>query len=415
MKLEEIIDGLLELLNRYNYNEETIKFYMREWNKLKNFLLKQYNDTDFSIEKGMLYLENQYGIVTNYNKEELSRQRVQLIRVIHLLEDYQLHGVLTRRYYSSKNPIKLNEYYDCALKKFSEEINHTELSNSTKMHYIRITEMFMDFLMQKHINDLHDINLAICNDYICTLAGYKFKTVEQQVCGMRYLLRYLKEKEIIFEDISSKITMPNISKTAKIPQGWTAEEVRKILDVIDTNSPLGKRDYAMILLAAVLGLRIGDIKRLTFSNFDWKAKKLNLVQHKTHQPLSLDIPPKVGWAVIDYIKNGRPHVEDTQVIFIKHLAPFAPFDERNNLNYTFAKYVHKAGLSLKKGQRVGYHSLRHSAASLMLENGAEITMISEILGHSDTDVTSIYLKTDIKKLSECVLSLDFEDYEEAGD
>ena len=81
-----------------------------------------------------------------------------------------------------------------------------------------------------------------------------------------------------------------------------------MLSVIDRNSPIGKRDYAMILLACVLGLRIGDIKNLRFQNFNWEDKKLSLIQHKTHKPLTLPIPDAVGWAVIDYIKKWATSV-----------------------------------------------------------------------------------------------------------
>src|SRR5699024_11929252 len=83
-----------------------------------------------------------------------------------------------------------------------------------------------------------------------------------------------------------------------------------------------KRDWSsdvcssdLILLACILGLRVSDIKNLRFGNFDWDNKKLSIIQHKTHKPLSLPIPDAVGWAVIDYIKNGRPKYYDTDVVF----------------------------------------------------------------------------------------------------
>ena len=102
------------------------------------------------------------------------------------------------------------------------------------------------------------------------------------------------------------IHMAPISKNAKIPSAWTLDEIKQLISVIDRSSPIGKRNYAMILIACVLGLRVGDIKDLRFSNFDWESKTLNIIQNKTHKPLTLPIPEPVGWAVIDYIQNGRP-------------------------------------------------------------------------------------------------------------
>ena len=105
MRLEEITAGLIQLLNKNNYNPVTIQFYQREWTKIESFLIETYGDTSFDIEKGLSYLEKQYGLKTRYNDGTLSQQRVQLLRVVNMLEDYKIHQVLTRRYYASRNPI----------------------------------------------------------------------------------------------------------------------------------------------------------------------------------------------------------------------------------------------------------------------------------------------------------------------
>ena len=111
MIMKEITDGLKTLLSDNHYNPATIQFYEREWKKIQVFLLTEYGDEGFDMERGLAYLEKQYGFQTRYNDGTLSQQRVQLLRVVHMLEDYRLHQVLTRRYYASKNPIRLNPYY----------------------------------------------------------------------------------------------------------------------------------------------------------------------------------------------------------------------------------------------------------------------------------------------------------------
>lgn len=111
MTMKEITDGLKTLLSDNHYNPITIQFYEREWKKIQVFLLAEYGDEGFDMERGLAYLEKQYGFQTRYNDGTLSQQRVQLLRVVHMLEDYRLHQVLTRRYYASKNPIRLNPYY----------------------------------------------------------------------------------------------------------------------------------------------------------------------------------------------------------------------------------------------------------------------------------------------------------------
>ena len=94
MKLEMITEGLKELLLENHYNPATIHFYEREWKRIHTFLIDEYGDTEYEMERGLRYLEKQYNLITRYNEGTLSQQRVQLLRVVHLLEDYSLHKLL---------------------------------------------------------------------------------------------------------------------------------------------------------------------------------------------------------------------------------------------------------------------------------------------------------------------------------
>ena len=410
MTLTMITEGLLKLLEANNYNPATIKYYRREWKKLSRFLYDEYSDEEFEMERGLAYLEKQYGFVTRYNDGTLSQQRVQLLRVIHMLEDYKLHQVLTRRYHSSKNPLVLEGRLAEIYGDYCGYLNRTDLAASTVKHYSSTALVFLDYLYHKGIEDPAVIDLSGSNGYLKTLAGFSFKTVEQNVCGLRFLLRYLLENGLLSEDYASKIHMPLVSKLATIPSAWTADELKQLISVIDRNSPLGKRDYAMILLACVLGLRISDIKNLRFSNFDWNNKELSFVQKKTKKPLKLPLPDLIGWAVIDYIRDGRPKYDDSDFVFIKHMPPFDPVSDSDHMQRRIIYYMNKAGIRRDRNKHSGFHSLRHSAGSMMLEMGTALPVITTVLGHSDMDVTAIYLKTDLSKLAECVLPLEVIDH-----
>ncbi len=136
MTIEMITEGLRKLLLENNYNPSTIKFYEREWNKIKCFLMEEYGDTEYQMERGLKYLEKQYGFITKYNDGTLTQQRVQLLRVVHMLEDYSLHKVLTRRYHASKNPIRLNEYYGCIFQHYCAFLDVSELHIHGNMQWI---------------------------------------------------------------------------------------------------------------------------------------------------------------------------------------------------------------------------------------------------------------------------------------
>lgn len=181
MNLEMITEGLKQLLQENNYSSATIRFYEGEWNKIQCFLTEEYGNTEYDMERGLKYLEKQYGFITKYNDGTLSQQRVQLLRVVHMLEDYRLHQVLTRRYYASKNPITLNAYYSNLYTDYSDFLNSTELSASTIGHYKGISRAFMDYLQQRKIGATENITMDVCNSYLKTLAGYSFKTIELNV------------------------------------------------------------------------------------------------------------------------------------------------------------------------------------------------------------------------------------------
>ncbi len=296
--------------------------------------------------------------------------------------------------------------YSSLFAEYEDSLESSELSLSTIKHYKTISKIFLDYLTQLDISSEIFITMSICNSYFKTFAGYSFKTVEQKICGIRHFLRFLYSTQKIKVNFAEEIHMPSISKSAKIPSVWQEDELKALLAVIDRNNPIGKRDYAMIILACILGLRIGDIKNLKFNNFNWEDKKLSIVQHKTHKPLTLPIPDSIGWAVIDYIKNGRPKYYETDIIFLKHMPPFEPIGHNNHMGNLIQRYMRKAGIDQRHKKHSGFHSLRHSVGSMLLEMETPLPVITSILGHSDSNTTAVYLKTDLHKLKECILNLE---------
>ncbi len=249
------------------------------------------------------------------------------------------------------------------------------------------------------------INLTLINYYIKTLAGYTYKTVEQNIFSLRAFFRFLLETDEVQIDFASKTPMVQARKQTRIPSVWTKDELKQLFTAIDRGSPKGKRDYAIILLACRLGMRCTDIKNLKMDNFHWNEKNIIFIQSKTRTALSLPLASEVGWAVIDYLKYGRPKI-DSPYVFVKHMAPFDSFSEGNRLNQIIKRYMEIAHIPTLKKKR-GMHSLRHTMASMLLEKNTPLSTIADILGHVDNDSTAVYLKVDIKKLKQC--SLDFEE------
>jgi integrase/recombinase XerD len=181
--------------------------------------------------------------------------------------------------------------------------------------------------------------------------------------------------------------------------------VRRLLASVDRGNPNGKRDYAILLMVARLGMRVQDIKEIRLNNLNWATRTIEIVQHKTKQRTSYPILDDIGWAVIDYLKNGRPTTESPH-LFVRHHAPFEAFGAYANLYNIIARYMRLASINLRKGAARGMHSLRHTLAGVLLEQGTPLPVISEILGHMSTLSTGVYLKIDLEGLSRCALDPD---------
>ncbi|MFT9488449.1 MAG: site-specific integrase [Tepidibacillus sp.] len=398
--LKQLLQELEKELLRLGYTEGSMKFYRNRWKKITQFA-EENDEIYYSEELGIKFVEQNYQILKKDFDKTLSQKDTQELRIIRMIGDFQLHRTVLRRYYKHKE-ILTDPYYKDISSKFKKYCEQKDYSKVTVEHYVKQSERFMDYLVSQEICDCSNIKLTVINSYIRTLTGYTYKTVEQVICSIRSFLRFLHQNDILKVDLASKTPMVQARKQTRIPSVWTKEELKALIGAIDRGNPKGKRDYAIILLACVLGLRVTDIKNLTFDCFHWEEKKLTFNQSKTRETVTLPIPTEVGWAVIDYLKHGRPKV-DSQVVFVRHLAPFLPFSESDHLSQLIRDYMRIAHLPTLKKHR-GMHSLRHTAASRMLEHDTPLAVISDILGHTDTDSTAVYLKVDINKLKECCIN-----------
>lgn len=397
--LTDLLADLEQELLRLRYSEGSMKFYCRRWNQLLQFAQEK-GELYYSEELGIDFVESLFQISVKDFEKTLSQKDTQELRIIRMIGDFQLHGTILRRYYKHRELLTDSHFIQIS-EDFRKYCYDKDYSKVTIEHYIKQSERFMDYLISQGIKNCSDITLELVHAYIRTLAGYTYKTVEQCICAIRSFLRFLNEESMLIDDLASKTPMIQARKQTRIPSVWTCDEIKRLLEAIDRGSPKGKRDYAIILLACVMGLRVSDIKKLSFSCFHWEESRLVFVQSKTRETVTLPLPNEVGWAVIDYLKYGRPKL-DTDVVFVRHMAPFLPFSEADHLYQLIRDYMRIAHLPTLKKHR-GMHSLRHTAASRMLEHDTPLAVISDILGHSNTDSTAVYLKVDIKRLCECSL------------
>ena len=348
---------------------------------------------------GQQFLQDRYGIV--FGVKEVMRSEVR--RAINMLSDYQNFGAVLRRT-SAKREFPGD--FDEQAQAFIESYRKSGLTDGTVRSIQVILRRLTHYLASQGVSAPADINIAHLNGYIkATLCNFTNKHVSHDLRTMRRFMKFLHDNGAIMEDLSDSIVkVRNTSQPAHLPSAFKSDEVKRMLDAVDKNSPIGKRDYAILLIAAKLGLRSGDIKSLKFENLDWENNALRLSQGKTGEPLTLYLLPDVGWAIIDYIKHGRP-VSDAPEIFVRQVAPHIQMKELHNV---LQKYLRLAKVPIKRVRHHGMHTLRHSLATTLLEQGRSIDDIQAVLGHLDPNTTKRYLSMDIEQLMSCALEVPYD-------
>ena len=234
---------------------------------------------------------------------------------------------------------------------------------------------------------------ATIEAFVATLAGYQAKTVEQKLAALRSFLRFASAGGLV-----------DAACLDAVPAARSIRQAR-IAEAIDRDNPCGKRDYAIILLITRLGLRGVDIRGLEFADFDWRGNRLFVTQAKTGHPVQLPLLKEVGSAVIDYIRHGRPACDCPQVL-VRHTAPIGPFSDQDHLHQILVKHARVAHVRVSEKRRHGMHSLRHTLATRLMENGTPVEQIADILGHQSAGSTGVYLKSSLGLLSRCALDPD---------
>ena len=333
--LPDLIAGLEQELLRLGYTKGSMTFYRRRWNQLMAYA-EDRSECYYTEQLGMDFLKEFFGITQEDFSRTLPQAETQEIRVIRMVGDFQLHHAVLRRYLKHKEILTTPFFVDIR-SRFQSSCEKKGYSQVTTEHYVKQSSYLMDYLAAQRMDDFTAVTLDTVNAYIRTLAGFSYKTVEQHICSLRAFFRFLYQEGIMPDDFAAKMPMVKARKQTAIPSVWTHEELKQLVGAIDRGSPKGRRDYAIILIACRLGLRCTDIKNLCFENFNWTEKKICFTQSKTGQPMELPLVPDVGWAVIDYLKYGRPKVDSSR-IFVRHMAPFLPFAEGDHLDQLISIY-----------------------------------------------------------------------------
>jgi site-specific recombinase XerD len=247
---------------------------------------------------------------------------------------------------------------------------------------------------------LAEVSPALLSSYVTERASLGLaKTTVRSDCGvLRVFLRYAHRQGVLGRDLSATVEWPQAYRLATLPRSITWPEVERVLAGVDRRTPCGKRDYAMLLLLVVYGLRGHEVAALTLDDFDWRRERLAVPERKAGHSSAYPLSPPVGEAVLDYLRHGRPTTNDRHVFF-RALAPVRPIGPAA-VSACAGRYLVAAGV---KVPRPGSHTLRHTCVQRLVDAEFSLKEIGDFVGHRSPASTEIYAKVAIEALREVAL------------
>jgi site-specific recombinase XerD len=223
-------------------------------------------------------------------------------------------------------------------------------------------------------------------------------TAKKCTTALRAFLRFLIAEGRCASGLEAAIPVLAHWRLAVLPRYLQEEDVERLIESCDRRSPVGRRDRAILLLLARLGLRAGDVVQMRLSDVDWKGACIH-VCGKGRRPTRLPLTKEVGQALVGYLKDGRPQTQ-SDAVFIRSRAPFQPFRSHCAVSVIVGAALRRAGV--KRPSRGAAHLLRHSVATSMLRHGASLQEVAALLRHRSIETTQIYAKVDVTALRKIV-------------
>jgi integrase len=267
---------------------------------------------------------------------------------------------------------------------------HRGSSDSTVRQYSRCVLDMVDALgdntAEWRPRTIHDYFLA-------QAARSGVGTAEKLVTNMRAVLRYLSVHGLCQADLGNAVPKFAAWRLADLPRYLTAEQVDRVISACEGESARRRRDRAVVLLLARLGLRAGDIIRMRIGDIEWEAGTLRVTGKGRYQ-VRLPLPQEVGDAVVSYLEC-RPQVSNCDHLFVRGIAPFRAFSRSDVVCGLVKRAMKRAGVMTPAK---GAHALRHTAATQMLRHGVPLDQIGLVLRHRGVDTTAVYAKVDVLQL-----------------
>jgi len=387
------IDHVGSKLLKLRYATEVIRQYLHEWLRFSLYLEKNGRTT---LPTPGADIVRQY-LAQRVAARSASRSRVLRASIRIFLEANETGEFRLR----IKSPLSTPAWFSSFLTQYLQFVRaHRGLAEKTVRKYNQKLSAFAQYLDSVGIKELNGVTSAHVQEF--------YENAEQGAprrsygSTLRAFFRWGAAQQWLSSILSDAVPRPRHYRYVTLPDVLNESDVDRILVAVDRSTPLGRRDYAILLLAARYGLRPSDIRKLTLDQIDWRQAQIDVRQVKTGRPLALPLLPEIADALSAYLRDGRP-ASTNRTVFLRHCAPFKPFADENNLMAIMRTALRRAGLDNRSGRR-GLYLFRHTLATRLLANGCPLKSIADVLGHASTQTTYGYTRVDVVGLRAVAIS-----------
>lgn len=384
--LDRIREELERRLIVMRYSKVSIGHSMRIYGWVEEYL-KGYSQRDYTKEWGQKFLAEY--ILQENHAPSMFRSARTLIRRLDEIQENKLFSPCFREA-KWECPARFTEWWE----KYLQSLLKQGLRKTT----IRGRRMYSGKLLSRLPETVLRLKDLAAADLYRVFTQYEWPATSYYAVSS--LLSFLYESGVTKENLSACVPKPK--RPRALPSIYSSEEIERLLSSVDGDSNMGKRDYAILMIASYMGLRSSDIMNLSLADINYTEKTIEIVQVKTERAVTLVMNSEVEEAITEYIKSGRPHSESDKV-FLSTQAPYTPLTAASG-HAIAHRYFTRAGIAAQ-GRERGIHALRASYATALVSKGVPYVVVQEALGHEDPESAKYYVRVDIKRLRTCALDV----------
>lgn len=399
ISLQELIINLLAYLLRLGYSQKTI-------DKLEAYYIVFLK---YAVRKGIIHFDLDFGkkyLNEHFNHEwdeygNLKQRENDLQHQIRMLDEFQQYGEI--RTFKKIKRVYHIPHFRGLLQDYSDFCYKKGLKRVTIQSKLHILNRLCEHWENQGLSQSLKLKAEDFYGYLEQNINYSVTSKQHSLYIIRDFINFMADNRLCDEKLTRLFPIITVNGKNAYPSYFKKEDVIKILQSVNTSGPVGKREYLVLLLAAQLGLRTGDIIALKLHDFDFQNSKLSFISSKTGKYQEFPLSPELFYAAADYIKNARRDC-DYDNLFITDIGTIMPFRSQSFYR-CLSKHIRKAGVTLPEGQKRGLHALRASLATNMLGSGTALPTISNVLGHTSLQTSKHYIKVDVEGLRRLALEV----------